>query len=113
MHRFIIDENLPYRFKLWNNEDFIHVYDIDEIKSDSDIWQYAKRKNLTIVTKDTDFSLKIMYNTPPPKVIHLRFGNLKMQQFHSLLNKIWHNIESEIESHKLVNVFVDRIEAIG
>jgi len=61
MLRFIIDENLPYRFKLWNNEGFVHVNDVEGIKSDPDIWQYAKENNLIIVTKDADFSLKIMY----------------------------------------------------
>ena len=38
MHKFFIDENLPYYFDLWNNEDFIHVHDLHGISKDEDIW---------------------------------------------------------------------------
>ena len=49
---------------------------------------------------------------PPPKVIHIRTGNLKMQEFFVFINGIWLEVCSLSERHKLVNVFRDRIEAI-
>jgi len=61
MPKFLIDANLPYYFSLWNNEDFIHVKDIDDSLTDDAIWNYAKQNNLTIITKDSDFSLKVLY----------------------------------------------------
>jgi predicted nuclease of predicted toxin-antitoxin system len=56
MTRYLIDENLPYYFSLWNNKMFIHVNDLPSVKTDNEIWEYAKENNLIIVTKDSDFS---------------------------------------------------------
>jgi predicted nuclease of predicted toxin-antitoxin system len=67
---------------------------------------------LTIITKDVDFSNKMMLNFPPPKVIHIRFGNLKMKQFFMIINRLWNDILEMNKEHKLVNVFIDRIEGI-
>lgn len=52
MKKYLIDVNLPYLFSLWNDEAFIHQFDIDDKWSDEQIWNYAKENNLTIVTKD-------------------------------------------------------------
>jgi len=113
MNHYLIDENLPYYFKLWNSEIFIHVFDLKQINTDTEIWNYAKTNDLIIVTKDSDFSNKIMFKSPPPKVIHIRFGNVRIQKLHELLSNMWDSIEKEIEGHKLVNVFIDRIESIS
>ena len=37
MLRFLVDENLPYYFKLWDNDTFTHVYDLDLIHTDTEI----------------------------------------------------------------------------
>ncbi|MBW6535723.1 MAG: DUF5615 family PIN-like protein [Mariniphaga sp.] len=113
MYKFIIDANLPYYFELWNNKNFIHVHDLFNISSDEDIWEYSKENNLVIITKDADFSNKILYKSPPPKVVHLKIGNMKMREFHAFLNKVWPAILEELESNKLINVFSDRIESLN
>ncbi len=79
--KYLIDVNLPYYFSLWNTNQFVHVHDINDEWSDGKIWNYAKEHNLSIITKDSDFSNKILFAQPPPKVIHIRFGNLKMNSF--------------------------------
>ena len=112
MPKFLIDINLPYHFALWNSPEFIHQKDLNSKWSDEKIWTYAKNSNLTIITKDVDFSNKIMLNFPPPKVIHIRFGNLKMKPFFVVTNKLWNDILEMNNDHKLVNVFADRIEGI-
>ena len=113
MTRFLIDENLPYYFSLWDNDKFVHVHDLAGIKTDIEIWDYAKENDLIIVSKDSDFSNKIMYKSPPPKVIHIRYGNIRIQKLHELLTNIWSEIENEIKDHKLINVYIDRIESIS
>jgi predicted nuclease of predicted toxin-antitoxin system len=113
MKKYLIDVNLPYLFSLWKDEIFIHQRDIDDTWTDEKIWSYAKENNLTIVTKDSDFSNKILLSEPPPRVIHIRFGNLKFNDFFKILTKNWQSISELSDDHKLVNVFIDRIEGIG
>ena len=40
MARFLIDANLPYRFALWQGEDYLHVYDLgdDMLFSPRSLW---------------------------------------------------------------------------
>ena len=70
-----------------------------------------KINNLIIVSKDSDFSNKIMFASPPPKVIHIKVGNLKIAELYKFLNRIWPSVMNEIEEHKLINVYLDRIES--
>jgi predicted nuclease of predicted toxin-antitoxin system len=53
-----------------------------------------------------------MLNNPPPKVIHIRFGNMKMKDFHANICNVWDSVLEINVNHKLVNVFMDRIEGI-
>jgi predicted nuclease of predicted toxin-antitoxin system len=112
MAKYLIDVNLPYRFSLWKSDDYVHQTDIDDEWTDSQIWDYARTNDLTIITKDADFSNRIIFHRPPPKVIHIRFGNMKMNDFFLIVTKIWNDVIDLSENHKLVNVFRDRIEAI-
>jgi predicted nuclease of predicted toxin-antitoxin system len=49
---------------------------------------------------------------PPPKVIHLRIGNLRIGQLHDFLNKVWPEVLSLVKTCKLVTVYLDRIEGV-
>lgn len=80
--------------------------------TDSEIWEYAKIHKLTIITKDADFSHRIIVSQPPPKIIHIRIGNMKLKDFQSFITKVWSTVEETSDNHKLVNVFIDRIEAV-
>jgi len=64
MPQFLIDVILPYYFNLWNNDNYIHQKDIDDEAKDTEIWNYAKAQSLTIITKDSDFSNRILLNEP-------------------------------------------------
>lgn len=111
MADFIIDVNLPYYFSLWNNDAYVHQKDINDEWSDEQIWKYAQENSMTIITKDSDFSNKILLHTPPPKIIHIRFGNMKMKDFFETTSRLWEDTLVLNKDHKLVNVFKDRIEA--
>ena len=110
--RFLVDVNLPYYFSLWHSKEFIHQSDIDESWSDTQIWSYAKEHNLIIITKYTDFYEYIMISDSPPKVIHLRIGNMRLKEFHQFLNEIWEEVREMILINKLVTVYPDRIECL-
>ena len=109
---FLIDENLPYCFNLWKSDKYLHVRDVSELKTDSQIWRYTQQHHLTIISKDSDFSERVLLNEPPPKVIHICLGNLKMRDFHQKLTAIWQDVCELSTEFKLVRVYADRIEGI-
>jgi predicted nuclease of predicted toxin-antitoxin system len=90
-----------------------HAADVGRNPSDSQLWEFARKHDLVIVSKDADFSDRIIIQTPPPRVVHLRFGNLRKNDFHARLARVWPQVETLLKSHKLVNVYADRIEGIG
>lgn len=112
MPLYLVDANLPRWFSQWNSPDYIHQHDIDPTRHDQQIWEYAKAENLTIITKDSDFSSRILLSSPPPKVIHIRLGNMDMRTFHAAIDKCWPEVLDMNETHKLVVVHTDRIEGV-
>lgn len=113
MKKYLIDVNLPRYFSLWASEEYEHIVNLNDQMTDSAIWDYAKQNNLVIVTKDADFSDRILLSEPPPRIIHIRTGNMKLRDFHKYLNELWEQICTLSESYKLVQVYNDRIEGIG
>jgi len=111
--KYLIDVNLPYHFSIWNKPEYIHQKDISDDWSDDKIWEYAKEHSLTIVSKDSDFSNRIMLKEPPPKIIHIRIGNMRVREFYQVINNIWTEVIELSDKNKLVNVFIDRIEGIN
>jgi predicted nuclease of predicted toxin-antitoxin system len=112
MPRFLIDVNLPYHFSLWKGDEYIHQTDIDDEWTDTQIWNYARENDLTIISKDSDFSNRVIFHLPPPKVIHIRLGNLKIREFFAAIGNVWHEVLELNKDHKLVTVYRDRLEAI-
>lgn len=112
MNGFLFDENLPARIQFTPSFPITHVSILGASPTDTEIWQYAKERNLVIVTKDADFSDRLMLDWAPPTVVHLRFGNMRKREFHQFLASTWPQIETLITEYKLVNVYLDRIEAL-
>lgn len=112
MKGFLIDENVPARLTIILSLPCVHCLEIGDKLTDSFLWQYAVEHEYGIITKDVDFSNRIMLSDPPPWVIHLRVGNLRRRAFHEFLAAIWPQVEVLLPDHKLINVYGDRIEAI-
>ena len=110
MSRFLIDENLPVKVNVWRGSGFEFVTSSFQSESDDWIWNYARANDLTIVTKDSDFSYRILTSVPPPKVIHLRLGNVRLREFAEIMDRRWESIILLSETHKLVKVLPDRLE---
>ena len=88
MNGFLFDENLPAEIRFTPTFPVIHVSVLGNSPSDTQIWQYAKRNGLAIVSKDADFSDRLMIDASPPKVVHLRFGNMRQRDFHTFLARV-------------------------
>lgn len=113
MKGFLFDENLPARLRFTPKLPIFPAAKAGKNPSDTQIWEYARKHDLVIVSKDADFSDRIIVSSPPPKVVHLRFGNLRKDEFHALLSRVWPRVEALLKTHKLVNVYADRIEGVG
>ena len=113
MKGFLFDENLPQNTTFKSRLPLTHARDLGVSVSDSTLWQHALANQLVIVSKDADFSHRIMLASPPPWVVHLRFGNMRGRDFHTFLARLWPDIEALLPANKLVNVYADRIEAVS
>jgi predicted nuclease of predicted toxin-antitoxin system len=113
MARYLIDANLPYYFSLWHGPEYIHVFDINDEWKDSEVWAYARQHGLTIVSKDSDFSDRALLAPPPPRVVHVRLGNMRMRAFHESVSRVWAEVCELSLRCRVVQIFPDRIEGIG
>jgi predicted nuclease of predicted toxin-antitoxin system len=113
MKGFLFDENLPQRIQFSPSLSVVPISAVGRSPTDSDVWEFAKKRELVVVSKDADFSDRIIIQRPPPWVVHLRFGNLRKKDFHMLLGRVWPQVETLLKTHKLVNVYSDRLEGIG
>lgn len=113
MNGFLFDSNLPARITFTPAWPVTHARSLGPQATDTTLWEHARAHDLVIVTKDADFSHRIMAQSPPPRVVHLRMGNVRRREFHALLARVWPRIEFLAQGHKLVNVFHDRIEAVS
>ncbi len=112
MRGFLLDENMPSRVRFVPGLPLIHCASLGPGVSDTNIWNYAKSNRLVIITKDSDFSSRIMLSCPPPWVVRFRIGNLRRAEFHAFAAGVWPQIERLLPEHKLINVYHDRIEAV-
>jgi predicted nuclease of predicted toxin-antitoxin system len=110
--RYLVDANLPSKVPTWQKESFWFVNEIDEEWTDSEIWNYARKNAHTIVTKDADFSHRIIVSEPPPRIIHLRIGNMRLRDFIAFVEENWKTIQKASKQNKLVNVYRDRVECV-
>jgi len=61
---------------------------------DRTVWEYARRYDYMIVTKDADFSELLLLYGFPPKIIWLRRGNCSTRDIEALLRNRFEAIET-------------------
>ncbi len=89
----LVDNQLPLalaRYLAANGWECTHVQDVGlDAAEDRTIWQYAKERNLTIITKDEDFqALANRQNSIPPQVVWVRLGNCRKAVLLEAFSKI-------------------------
>jgi predicted nuclease of predicted toxin-antitoxin system len=110
--RYLIDANLPRWLSLWSGGDCEFVHDLGPDWSDTKIWAHATTNGLTIVSKDADFSDRVLLADDGPSLIHIRVGNLKMAELHGYLTSVWAEVCQASAACRLVRVYRDRIEGV-
>ena len=109
---FLVDVNLPKYFSFFNENRFVFVSDIDLQMTDTEIWNYALKTELIILTKDTDFYNRFLVSENTPKIIYFQLGNCSLKQLHQYFNDNWEKIQFEIENSKLIIAKENHIECI-
>jgi predicted nuclease of predicted toxin-antitoxin system len=109
-YRYLIDVNLPKYFSFFNSPEFEFVVDINSKWPDRDIWDYARERELVIVTKDSDFYHRCLLDKQPAKVIHLRLGNLLLKDLHAFFQNNWEQITGHLHHARMIIVTADGIE---
>lgn len=113
MKGFLLDENVPVRLTFRPSLPVVSSAQVlGKSADDLDLWEFAKERDFVIVTKDADFSDRILMSEPPPWIVHLRFGNRRRRDYHRLLEQMWPRIEALLPRHKMIAVYGDRIEAM-
>jgi predicted nuclease of predicted toxin-antitoxin system len=89
--KLLFDQNLSPQLVLSLEDifaDSVHVREIGMANAhDSNIWDYAKRNGLVIVSKDSDFQQRSLLFGHPPKFIWLRVGNCPVSTVETLLRR--------------------------
>jgi predicted nuclease of predicted toxin-antitoxin system len=96
--KLLFDQNLSPRLitrlsDLYPDSNHVYPLGLDQVP-DREVWEYARRENFLIVTKDADFSDLCMLFGFPPKVIWIRRGNCKTSDIEALLRNHYIDIES-------------------
>jgi predicted nuclease of predicted toxin-antitoxin system len=65
---------------------------------DNEIWEYARKSDYLIVSKDSDFSEMSVVRGFPPKVIWIRSGNCSTQKIEELLRQYYDRIKKLYQS---------------
>ncbi len=109
----LLDENLPASLELPTSLPIEHSSTLGNSPTDTTIWDHATAEDLVIVTKDADFSFRIAAATPPPRVVHLRIGNMRLRDLKNTVQNLWPKVEGHLPTAKLINVYKDRIEVVA
>ncbi|MFD1733036.1 DUF5615 family PIN-like protein [Deinococcus malanensis] len=112
----MLDENLSPRLKAGFGPDVlvVHARDLGGDQSDLALWTYATEHALVLVTKDADFTDRMLaLDVPPPWVVRLHCGNLRAREMRAFLEATWPRIEALLPTHRLLQVYLDRIEALA
>ena len=60
MKGFLFDENLPQRIQFSPSFPVVSIADVGSSPTDSQVWEFARKRELVIVSKDADFSDRII-----------------------------------------------------
>ena len=87
--KLLFDENLPPPLAAVLQDQFpgsVHVHSCGLGSADDEaIWEYAKRGEFSIVSKDSDFQERSVLRGSPPKVIWLRIPNSSTPEIAAVL----------------------------
>ena len=77
---------------LYPGSEHVYLLSLDQVP-DTEVWEYARRENFLIVTKDDDFSDLCLLRGFPPKIIWIRRGNCKTLDIEAMLRNHYPDVK--------------------
>lgn len=100
--KILLDQNLSYKLIKSISQKFPGSNHVSNLglsdANDIDIYKYAREKNYTIVSHDSDFIDLILVKGSPPKLIWINTGNLTTKNVLSILENKFETIFQFINS---------------
>lgn len=109
--KFLVDANLPRKFSWFNTDEFSFVVDWGDGVSDTEIWNYAIKNGLVILTRDSDYMHRMMQATLYPKVIYFKLPDFATRELHDYFSSYWTQIKALLPHHKMIIAWPSRLEA--
>ncbi|MDH6303931.1 putative nuclease of putative toxin-antitoxin system [Parabacteroides sp. PF5-5] len=99
----LLDANISWRSVSILQQSFDGCSHVDSIglkvpAKDKDIWEYARKHDMVIVSNDEDFLNLLLIKGFPPKIILLKTGNQRRDRTEKLLIDAKKQIEDFINS---------------
>jgi predicted nuclease of predicted toxin-antitoxin system len=95
--KLLFDQNLSPRLvgclaDLFPNSNHVFPLGLDSAE-DSEIWEFARKNDFVLVTKDADFGDMSILRGFPPQVIWIRWGNCRTSDIEQILRDNFTTIE--------------------
>jgi predicted nuclease of predicted toxin-antitoxin system len=104
--KFLVDNQLPgalSKFLVSLGHDCQHVLDVDlEKASDAEIWRYAGKRELIVISKDEDFLFLAGGAETKARFLWVRFGNCRTSALLSRLQLVWPRVEGSFTAGERV-----------
>jgi len=89
VHKLLFDNNISHRVlskisDIFPDSSHAMLENLDE-STDLEVWKFARKNQMAIVTKDSDFNDLAIYRGVPPKIIWVRLGNCKVDEIVKLI----------------------------
>lgn len=94
--KLLFDQNLSFKLVDQLRDLFPGSYHLQDLNLDTafddEVWNYARKNDFIIITKDSDFNEFSIIRGTPPKIIWLQVGNCSTEQISNLLRKHYQDI---------------------
>jgi predicted nuclease of predicted toxin-antitoxin system len=98
---FLVDAQLPPALARWiadRGHQARHVFDVDlQAASDAAVWEYARRENAVLVSKDEDFVDGWLLTEQSTSLIWIRKGNCSNRALMTWFERLWAETVSRLE----------------
>ncbi len=111
-YKFLVDVNLPRKFRFFHHPGFTHVADLNPCMKDEKVWEYAKAHQMVILTKDADFTIKAFSEESVPKVIFFDLGNYTLRELHDYFEKHWSHLCDLLETSSFILARRDEVLSV-